>query len=109
MTNMVGEFGELQGIMGRYYALADHEPWKWRWRWKNIISPNNPGMTPSSRTGQIVAIAEKLDTLTGIFSAGLIPTGDKDPYALRRAAIGMLRTIIEKKLSLNIVELVDYS
>ncbi|MDD5271209.1 MAG: glycine--tRNA ligase subunit beta, partial [Methylovulum sp.] len=61
--------------------------------------------TAASTTGQILAIAEKLDTLTGIFSAGLIPTGDKDPYALRRAALGTLRTMIENGLSLNIPEL----
>jgi glycyl-tRNA synthetase beta chain len=59
--------------------------------------------------GQILAIAEKIDTLTGIFSAGLIPTGDKDPYALRRAALGTLRIIIENRLPLNIIELIEFS
>lgn len=108
MTNMVGEFGELQGIMGRYYALADNEPVEVAQALEEHYLPKQSGgVTPATRTGQIVALAEKLDTLTGIFSAGLIPTGDKDPYALRRAAIGILRIIIEKQLNLNIVELVD--
>jgi glycyl-tRNA synthetase beta chain len=108
MTNMVGEFGNLQGIMGRYYALADHEPQEVALAIEEHYFPKHSGgMAPTTRTGQIVAIAEKLDTLTGIFGAGLIPTGDKDPYALRRAAIGLLRIIIEKQLHLNIIELVE--
>ncbi len=74
MTNMVGEFGELQGIMGRYYALADHEPAEVAQALEEHYLPKQSGgITPKTRTGQIVALAEKLDTLTGIFSAGLIP------------------------------------
>lgn len=108
VTNMVGEFGELQGIMGRYYAAADGEPAEVAKAIEEHYLPKQSGgVTPETRTGQIVALAEKLDTLTGIFSAGLIPTGDKDPYALRRAAIGILRIIIEKQLNLNIVVLVE--
>ncbi|MFI3135696.1 MAG: glycine--tRNA ligase subunit beta [Methylococcaceae bacterium] len=108
MTNMVGEFGNLQGIMGRYYAIADNELPEVALALEEQYFPKQSGgITPSTRTGQILAVAEKLDTLTGIFSAGLIPTGDKDPYALRRATIGLLRIIIEKQLNLNIIELVD--
>jgi glycyl-tRNA synthetase beta chain len=110
MTDMVGEFGNLQGIMGRYYALADNEPTAVADAIEQHYFPKQSGSpTPSSQTGQIVALADKIDTLTGIFSAGLIPTGDKDPYALRRAALGVLRTIIENGLSLDIVDLVDAS
>lgn len=106
MTEMVGEFGNLQGIMGRYYALAEGEPDEVAWALEEHYFPKQSGSpTASTRTGQIVAIAEKIDTLAGIFSAGLIPTGDKDPYALRRAALGALRTIIENNLVLNVREL----
>jgi len=106
MTNMVGEFGNLQGIMGRYYALAEGEAAEVAWALEEQYFPKQSGSeTASTTTGQILAIAEKLDTLTGIFSAGLIPTGDKDPYALRRAALGTLRTMIENQLSLDIPKL----
>ncbi|MDD5579476.1 MAG: glycine--tRNA ligase subunit beta [Methylobacter sp.] len=110
MTEMVGEFGNLQGIMGHYYALADNEPAEVALALEEQYFPKQSGSpTPSSITGQILAIADKIDTLTGIFSAGLIPTGDKDPYALRRAALGILRIIIENKLNLNIRDLIDVS
>jgi glycyl-tRNA synthetase beta chain len=110
MTEMVGEFGNLQGIMGRYYALADNEPAEVAWALEEQYFPKQSGSaTASSQTGQILAIAEKIDTLTGIFSAGLIPTGDKDPYALRRAALGTLRTLIENNLTLDIRELIEFS
>ncbi|MFZ2169777.1 MAG: glycine--tRNA ligase subunit beta [Methylococcaceae bacterium] len=110
MTEMVGEFGNLQGIMGRYYALADNEPEEVAWALEEQYFPKQSGSaTPNSTTGQILAIAEKIDTLTGIFSAGLIPTGDKDPYALRRAALGSLRIIIENELNLDIRDLIAYS
>jgi glycyl-tRNA synthetase beta chain len=110
MTEMVGEFGNLQGIMGRYYALADNEPAEVAWALEEQYFPKQSGSaTPSSTTGQILALAEKIDTLTGIFSAGLIPTGDKDPYALRRVALGSLRIIIENELNLNIRDLIAYS
>lgn len=110
MTEMVGEFGSLQGIMGRYYALADNEPAEVALAIEEQYFPKQSGSpTPSSTTGQTLALAEKIDTLTGIFSAGLIPTGDKDPYALRRAALGSLRIIIENKLDLNILDLIDFS
>ena len=110
MTEMVGEFGNLQGLMGRYYALAEGEAPEVAWALEEQYFPKQSGSpTASSQTGQILAIAEKIDTLTGIFSAGLIPTGDKDPYALRRAALGVLRTLIENKLTLDIRELIEFS
>lgn len=110
MTNMVGEFGVLQGIMGRYYALADQEAEEVALALEEYYFPKQSGGDlPSGKTGQILALADKIDTLTGIFSAGLIPTGDKDPYALRRASIGILRIIIEKQLKLNIVELIEFA
>ncbi len=110
MTNMVGEFGNLQGLMGRYYALVEGEAAEVAWALEEQYFPKQSGSeTAPSTTGQILAIAEKLDTLTGIFSAGLIPTGDKDPYALRRAALGTLRTMIENNLSLNIPELCAFA
>ncbi len=110
MTNMVGEFASLQGIMGRYYALADNEPGEVAFAIEQQYFPKQSGSpTPSSTTGQILSLAEKIDTLCGIFSAGLIPTGDKDPYALRRATLGSLRIIIENQLDLDIVELVNFT
>jgi glycyl-tRNA synthetase beta chain len=110
MTEMVGEFGNLQGIMGRYYALAEHEPKSVALALEEQYFPKQSGSpTASSPIGQILAIAEKIDTLVGIFAVGLIPTGDKDPYALRRAALGILRTIIENKLDINIVELTEFA
>jgi len=110
MTEMVGEFGNLQGIMGRYYALAEHEPKAVALALEEQYFPKQSGSpTAGSTIGQILAIAEKIDTLVGIFAVGLIPTGDKDPYALRRAALGILRTIIENKLNLNIIELTEFA
>jgi len=110
MTEMVGEFGNLQGLMGRYYALADNEPEAVAWALEEQYFPKQSGsVTASSPLGQVLAIAEKIDTLVGIFSAGLIPTGDKDPYALKRAALGVLRTLIENNLTLDIRETVAFS
>ncbi len=110
MTEMVGEFGNLQGIMGRYYALADNEPEEVALALEEQYFPKQSGSpTAGSTTGQVLAIAEKIDTLVGIFAVGLIPTGDKDPYALRRAALGILRTIIENKLNINIIELTEFA
>jgi len=111
LTSMVGEFGNLQGIMGSHYAKADGEEKGVVDAIKEQYYPKQSGdSVATSLTGQALAIAEKLDTLTGIFSAGLIPTGDKDPYALRRAALGILRTLIENNLRLrNISDLVEKS
>jgi len=110
MTEMVGEFGNLQGIMGRYYALADGENSTVALAIEEHYLPKQAGgATPTSDIGCIVALAEKIDTLAGIFSAGLIPTGDKDPYALRRAALGVLRILIEHDLKLDIHALTEFA
>ncbi|GAB4254624.1 MAG: glycine--tRNA ligase subunit beta [Methylomicrobium sp.] len=110
LTEMVGEFTNLQGTMGRYYALADNEPAEVAQAIEEQYFPKQSGSaTPESKTGQILSIAEKIDTLTGIFSAGLIPTGDKDPYALRRATLGILRTAIERELPLNLTSCIDFA
>lgn len=110
VTEMVGEFASLQGTVGRYYALADGEPEAVAFAIEEQYFPKQSGsQLPDTETGQMLSIADKIDTLTGIFSAGLIPTGDKDPYALRRACLGIIRIIIEKQLNLNIIELFNTS
>lgn len=110
MTEMVGEFGNLQGIMGRYYALADGEnPIVAQAIQEHYLPKQAGGAIPSSDIGCVISLAEKIDTLAGIFSAGLIPTGDKDPYALRRAALGVLRILIEHNLKLDIHALVEFA
>lgn len=110
LTDMVGEFPGLQGTMGRYYALADGEKDEVAAAIEEQYLPKQAGGSlPETRTGQILALAEKIDTVVGIFSAGLVPSGDKDPYALRRAALGALRIIIEKKLTLDLWLLIEFS
>ena len=108
MTDMVGEFPSLQGIMGRYYAAHDGEDPKIAQALDEQYQPRFAGDTlPESTLGQILAIADKLDTLVGIFAIKQIPTGDKDPFALRRAALGVLRILVEKKLGLDLVQLLQ--
>jgi glycyl-tRNA synthetase beta chain len=110
LSEMVGEFTNLQGTMGRYYARAEGEPDDIAAAIEEQYLPKvSGGALPETQTGQILALAEKLDTLTGIFSAGLIPTGDKDPYALRRAALGAIRILIECKLDLDLPELLSFA
>jgi len=110
LTEMVGEFTNLQGTMGRYYALAEGEPEDIAAAIEEQYLPKvSGGVLPVTQTGQLLALAEKLDTLTGIFSAGLIPTGDKDPYALRRAALGAIRLLVECKLDLDLPALLAYA
>ncbi len=110
MTEMVGEFGNLQGTMGRYYALADGENSAVALAIEEHYLPKQAGgVTPASDISCVVALAEKIDTLAGIFSAGLCPTGDKDPYALRRAALGVLRILIEHDLKLDIHALTEFT
>jgi glycyl-tRNA synthetase beta chain len=108
LTEMVGEFTNLQGTMGRYYALAEGEPEEIAAAIEEQYLPKvSGGALPETQTGLMLALAEKLDTLLGIFSAGLIPTGDKDPYALRRAALGAIRLIVERGLNLDLLELLE--
>lgn len=107
VTGMVGEFPELQGLMGRYYALHDGEPAEIGDAIAEHYRPRFAGdLLPSSATGQAVAIADKLDSLTGIFGIGQVPTGDKDPFGLRRAALGVLRILAEAKLPLDLGSLI---
>lgn len=108
VTEMVAEFPELQGIMGRYYAHQDGEPVEVAHAIDEHYMPRFAGdALPESPSGQAVAIADKLDTLVGIFAIGQVPSGDKDPFALRRAAFGILRIIIEKGLNLDLKNLIQ--
>lgn len=106
LTSMVGEFPELQGIMGRRYAERQGEPSNVSQALFEHYLPRYAGdQLPQTVAGRAVAIADKLDTLCGIFSIGMIPTGDKDPFALRRAALGVLRIMIESASGLDLREL----
>ena len=108
ITNMVFEFTELQGIMGRYYANHDGEAAEVAAALDEQYMPRFAGdELPASKTGQILALAERLDTLAGIFGIGQKPTGAKDPFGLRRAALGALRLLIEKQLPLDLADLLD--
>lgn len=103
MTNMVGEFPELQGTMGRYYAAHDGEAAELAQALEEQYRPRFAGdAIATSATGRIVALADRLDTLVGIFAIGQPPSGAKDPFALRRAALGALRTIIEGGLEIDL-------
>ena len=109
-TEMVGEFPEMQGIAGYYYALNDGEPEDVALALNEQYMPRGAGAElPSTLTGAAVAVADKLDTLVGIFGIGMLPTGSKDPYALRRAALGVLRILIEKGLDLDLAAAVDFA
>ncbi len=106
-TLMVGEFPELQGIMGEYYALNDKEDPLVAKAIKEHYQPRYVGEAlPSSEVSLAVAIADKMDTLAGLFGIGQLPSGDKDPFALRRHAIGVLRMLIEKELPLSLDDLI---
>jgi glycyl-tRNA synthetase beta chain len=108
VTSMVFEFPDLQGIMGRYYALHDGEDEAVARALDEQYQPRFAGDTlPASDTGQLLAIAERLDTLVGIFAIGQTPTGDKDPFGLRRSALGLLRILIEKQLDLDLRAFID--
>ncbi len=110
MTEMVYEFTDLQGIMGRYYAMNDGEPAEVADALDEQYMPRFAGdQLPTGKTGQILSIADKLDTLLGIFAIGQKPTGEKDPFALRRAALGALRIMIECKLDLDLNQLLGYA
>lgn len=103
VTGMVGEFPELQGVMGRYYALDQGVDPEVADAIRDHYKPLGPGDTlPVSRIGQAVALADKLDTLTGFWSIDEKPTGSKDPYALRRAALGVIRIILDKGLRIDL-------
>lgn len=109
-TEMVGEFPEMQGIAGYYYATAGGEANDVALALNEQYMPRGAGAElPGTLTGAAVAVADKLDTLVGIFGIGMLPTGSKDPYALRRAALGVLRILIEKQLDLDLGEAIAFA
>lgn len=110
LTNMVNEFPELQGFIGSEYAqkAPNNEDASVAWALDEQYLPRFAGdQLAPSMLGQALAIADRLDTLVGIFSIGELPTGDKDPFGLRRAALGLLRTMIEQRLPLDLAVLID--
>jgi glycyl-tRNA synthetase beta chain len=101
VSEMVGEFPELQGVMGRYYALDAGEPDSIAVAIAEHYAPQGPGdRCPTAPTSVVTALADKLDTLCGFFAIGEKPTGSRDPFALRRAALGVLRLVLENRLRL---------
>ena len=110
MTEMVYEFASMQGIMGRYQAARDGENPELAQAMDEFYMPRFSGdQLPQSKTGIAIALAERLDTLVGIFGIGQKPTGDKDPFALRRAALGALRIMSEHSLTLNLNDLLAFA
>jgi glycyl-tRNA synthetase beta chain len=108
LTDMVGEFPELQGIMGGYYARHDGESEAVALAVEDHYKPRFAGdALPRGEVGVVVALADKLETLAGLFGIGQVPTGDKDPFALRRHALGVIRMLIERGLALAVPALVD--
>lgn len=108
LTSLVGEFPELQGVMGGYYALADGETPEVAAAIREHYLPRGAGdALPGTGAGIAVSVADKLDSIAGIFAIGQKPTGARDPFGLRRAAIGILRMLIEKKLDLDLRALIE--
>jgi glycyl-tRNA synthetase beta chain len=110
LTDMVGEFPELQGIMGGYYARHDGLTAEVAEAIEDHYKPRFAGdELPRNRVGLVVALADKLETLVGMFGIGNVPTGDKDPFALRRHALGVIRMLIEQDVNLGLPELLALS
>jgi glycyl-tRNA synthetase beta chain len=110
VSEMVGEFADLQGVMGGYYAQNDGENASVARAISEHYHPRFARDTlPSTREGLALAIADKLDTITGIYGIGQAPTGSKDPYALRRMALGLLRMMLESRLDINLKKLISTS
>jgi glycyl-tRNA synthetase beta chain len=108
VTEMVQEFTELQGVMGRYYALNDKESQEVAEAIALQYSPKGPGdLTPGAPVSIAVSMADKIDAMVGFFGVGLKPTGSKDPFALRRAALGIIRLILENQLSLSLKDILS--
>jgi glycyl-tRNA synthetase beta chain len=108
LTDMVGEFPELQGIMGGYYARHDGLDERVAQAIEDHYKPRFAGdELPRNPVGLVVALADKLETLAGLFGIGQLPSGDKDPFALRRHALGVIRMLVERGLALNLPDLVD--
>ncbi|MFH1075174.1 MAG: glycine--tRNA ligase subunit beta [Candidatus Firestonebacteria bacterium] len=109
-TGMVREFTELQGVMGREYALADGVKKEVAMAISEHYLPRFPGdELPKTETGTVLAILDKTDTIVGCFSLGLIPTGSQDPYGLRRSALGVISIIVNKKIKMRLEELINAS
>jgi glycyl-tRNA synthetase beta chain len=105
VSQVVGEFPELQGVMGRYYALKDGEPESVALAIAEHYGPKGPtDSCPRNPVSVAVALADKIDTLVGFFAIGEAPTGSKDPFALRRAALGVIRLVLENNLSLGLAK-----
>ncbi|HET6631785.1 MAG TPA: glycine--tRNA ligase subunit beta [Rhodanobacteraceae bacterium] len=103
MTRMVGEFPELQGVMGRYYAAAHGEPAAVAQALDEYYMPRQSAdRVADGEVARVLAVAERLDTLAGIFAVGLKPSGSRDPFALRRAALGLARTLVEGELEIDL-------
>jgi len=110
VTDMVGEFPELQGVMGGYYALHDNESVAVAEAIEDHYKPRFAGDSlPRGQVGLVVALADKLETLIGLFGIGQLPTGDKDPFALRRHALGVIRMLIEARVPIDLDRLVAIS
>ena len=108
LTDMVGEFPELQGVMGGYYARHDGLTEDIAFAIEDHYKPRFAGdELPRGQVGTLVALADKLETLVGMFGIGNLPTGDKDPFALRRHALGVIRMLVEKKLPLNLPDVMQ--
>ena len=108
LTDMVGEFPELQGVMGGYYARHDGLSEDIAFAIEDHYKPRFAGdELPRGQVGTVVALADKLETLVGMFGIGNLPTGDKDPFALRRHALGVIRMLVEKKLPLDLPQVVQ--
>ena len=109
-TDMVGEFPKLQGTMGKFYAINDNEPLDVAEAIEQHYWPVYANHhIPQSNTGKVLAIADKLDTICGIFATGETPSGDKDPFALRRAALGVVRILIEAEIELDLSKTISKS
>src|SRR4029079_17736409 len=103
LTEVVGEFPELQGLMGRYYAEAQNEDEAVAHACKDHYKPKGPDdLVPAEPVSVAVALADKIDTLTGFWAINEKPTGSKDPYALRRAALGVIRIVLDNKIRLEL-------
>ena len=110
VTNMVGEFDDMQGIAGYYYALNSGKDAEVAAAMNEQYMPRFAGdQLPATTTGTIIALADRLDTISGIFGIGQQPTGSKDPFALRRASIAVLRLLVEKNLTLDLRELLTFA
>ena len=108
LTGMVGEFPDLQGTMGRHYAEVDGEPAAVALAIEEQYLPSHAGgALPQSADGQILALADRLDTLAGIFAIGKKPSGNRDPFGLRRAALGIVRLLVECSLDLDLRQMID--